>query len=78
MIFANETQLESIKKDFTHITANWSGSLVAGLSVSCGYVTKREAGTVSIHEMANLADQRMYEAKSEYYRETSSQARSRH
>jgi diguanylate cyclase (GGDEF)-like protein len=71
MIFANETQLQYIKRDFEHVTASWSGSLVKKLSVSCGYVTKREADTASVHEMANFADKRMYEAKSEYYRKSS-------
>jgi diguanylate cyclase (GGDEF)-like protein len=68
IIFANETQLESIKKDFDDITAKWSGKLVDSLSVSCGYVTRLEVNTNSVHEIANIADKMMYEVKAEHYR----------
>jgi len=68
LIFASETALEEIKKDFDEAVMNWSGVRVNQLAVSCGYVTKREAGATSIHEVSVLADQRMYEAKTEYYR----------
>jgi diguanylate cyclase (GGDEF)-like protein len=68
MIFANESQLQSIKKDFEAVTAKWSGSLVNSLSISCGYVTKLELDITSVHEIANIADKRMYEVKSAFYR----------
>jgi PleD family two-component response regulator len=58
----------SIKKDFVRTTAAWSGSLVKSLSVSTGYVARRQVNTDSIHEMANMADKKMYEAKAAYYR----------
>jgi diguanylate cyclase (GGDEF)-like protein len=67
MIFANEKQLAHIKKDFEEVTAGWSGKLVKELTISTGYVTKREAGNASVHEMADMADKRMYEAKDRYY-----------
>jgi diguanylate cyclase (GGDEF)-like protein len=67
IIFADDVQLAGIKKDFAAVTAAWSGELVPGLSISCGYVAKRETGITSVHEIANLADKRMYEAKSEFY-----------
>jgi diguanylate cyclase (GGDEF)-like protein len=68
ILFANEEQLKEIKKDFDAVTAKWSGHLVHGLSVSCGYVTKNEVDISSVHEIANLADKRMYEAKSAFYK----------
>jgi diguanylate cyclase (GGDEF)-like protein len=67
MIYANETQLKNIKADFENTVAKWSGSLVKQLSVSCGYVTRQEVDTTSIHEIANIADKRMYEAKTAFY-----------
>jgi diguanylate cyclase (GGDEF)-like protein len=67
MIFANETQLESVKKDFEMVTAKWSGSLVESLSISCGYVAKRDVDITSVHEIANIADKKMYEAKAAFY-----------
>jgi diguanylate cyclase (GGDEF)-like protein len=68
MIFANEKQLEKIKSDFAEVTAKWSGNLVKSLSISSGFVTKREVSTTSVHEMSNIADKKMYEAKEEHYR----------
>ncbi len=71
IIFVSPAQLHAIKKDFENVTSKWSGKLVDSLSVSCGYVAKREAGTDSVHEMANIADKKMYEAKSTFYGRTS-------
>jgi diguanylate cyclase (GGDEF)-like protein len=68
ILFANEEQLQEIKKDFDAVTAKWSGHLVHGLSVSCGYVTKNEVDITSVHEIANIADKRMYEEKSAFYK----------
>jgi diguanylate cyclase (GGDEF)-like protein len=67
IIFASKSQLHSIKKDFEEVTGKWTGKLVKRLSISCGYVTKQEAGTASIHEIANIADKKMYEAKAAFY-----------
>jgi diguanylate cyclase (GGDEF)-like protein len=67
IIFANEIQLHGIRQDFEDITAKWSGTLVERLSVSCGYVVQSEVETTSIHEIANIADKRMYEAKAAHY-----------
>lgn len=69
IIYASENELEAIKKDFEDTTANWTGKEVESLTVSCGYVPKREIETVSsVREMAIIADKKMYEAKSIFYR----------
>jgi diguanylate cyclase (GGDEF)-like protein len=67
IIFANQRQLEHIKKDFAETTGQWSGDLVKSISVSSGYVTKQEAGEATVHEIAEMADKKMYEAKARYY-----------
>jgi diguanylate cyclase (GGDEF)-like protein len=68
MFFANDNQLKNIKTDFEDTTAKWSGKLVKSLSISCGYVTKHEAAAASVHEMAEIADKRMYEAKALFHK----------
>lgn len=68
LIFANDEQLDFVKNNIAEVSDKWSGELVDSLTLSCGYVTKAEMGEMSIREMANLADKRMYEAKDEYYR----------
>jgi diguanylate cyclase (GGDEF)-like protein len=71
IIFANESQLKKIKIDFEDAIAKWSGNRVKSLSVSSGYVTKREEVSTSVHEIANIADKRMYEAKAMFYKKKS-------
>jgi PleD family two-component response regulator len=51
--------------------------MVNSLSVSCGYVTKNEVDITSIHEIANLADKKMYKAKTEFYRNNANEGRGR-
>lgn len=70
MIFADAKQLKKIKRDFENTLAGWSGNYIKNITVSCGYITKREAKASSIRHMAQLADKRMYRAKSEYYQKT--------
>ncbi|MCR4579709.1 MAG: hypothetical protein K5681_05110 [Treponema sp.] len=48
--------------------ASWKGQLVESLSISYGFISKKEKPDLSVRELAALADKRMYEAKSEYYR----------
>ncbi len=74
-IFANDTQLDKIKQDFEEIMASWSGEIVKSLSISSGYVPKRDVSTTSIHEMSHIADMKMYEAKARHYMENPEQDR---
>lgn len=69
LIYADDAQLETIKNDLEEITNKWSGKLIDSLAVSCGYVTRKEASKLTLHQMAILADKRMYEAKNRYYQQ---------
>ncbi|MGN0316552.1 MAG: GGDEF domain-containing protein [Lachnospira sp.] len=68
ILSADSNRLEGIKENFEETINNWSGKIVKSLSVSCGYVTKKEYHDSTVAEMAQIADDRMYEAKAEYYR----------
>jgi diguanylate cyclase (GGDEF)-like protein len=67
MIFADEVKLEEIKSNFEAVTAKWSGTLVKSLSISSGYVARRDVDISSAHDMANIADKLMYEEKARHY-----------
>lgn len=69
MIFANEDRLEEIKEDFEETMNAWTGKTVDSLSISSGYVAKREFPTTTVVEMAKIADERMYEKKTKHYAE---------
>lgn len=67
LIYADEKQLSDIIKDIDEVTENWRGKLNETVAISCGYVSRKENPSLSIHEMAVLADKRMYEDKTRYY-----------
>lgn len=67
LLFASADKTEEIKADFEKTICEWSGELVTELSISCGYVTKREFPDATVKEMARFADERMYESKEKYY-----------
>lgn len=69
IIFADESHLEEIKKDFENISINWSGELVDHVSISVGYATKRQYPEDTVAEIAKYADQEMYKDKSKHYKE---------
>ncbi|MCQ2515236.1 MAG: GGDEF domain-containing protein [Saccharofermentans sp.] len=69
IIYANENELSRILEDFDDITANWHGKYIEdGVAVSCGCVSRKEFPDMSIFEMAKLADERMYQNKTEFYK----------
>ena len=68
LIYADDNQLEDIKKDMIETANSWKGELNKSLAMSCGYVTKKDADGMTLHQIAVLADRRMYEDKSKYYK----------
>ena len=64
---ANDEQLKAIMEDLDNTTDEWSGDLVSSLTLSAGYVTRKEFKEESILDIAKIADKRMYQAKTAYY-----------
>lgn len=67
MFFADEDRLRFLINDLEQVTSQWAGNYVDSLSLSVGYVSKREFSNESVNEISKIADKRMYKAKSEYY-----------
>lgn len=67
IIFAGEDQIESIKNDLKETTMNWSGEYIDGVSIACGFVSKRETNETSVRKIAVMAEERMYADKTLYY-----------
>ncbi len=67
IFFADEEHVKDVLKDLEQVTATWSGQYIDSISVSVGYVTKREFPTDTVVDMAKIADERMYQAKTQYY-----------
>ncbi|MCR5090912.1 MAG: sensor domain-containing diguanylate cyclase [Oscillospiraceae bacterium] len=68
ILFCDNGKLKEVLADFEETMAKWKGKLVGGLTVSYGFVSKEEEPELSVRELGAIADKRMYEAKSAYYR----------
>lgn len=68
ILFCDDGKLKEALADFDETMAKWTGRLINGLTVAYGYVSKEEAPGMSVRELGAIADKRMYEAKSAYYR----------
>lgn len=68
LIYADKTQLDRIRADFSEAVDKWKGNLVESMAISVGYASVGEFPGADVNELANIAEKRMYEAKSLYYR----------
>jgi len=67
MIQCDENKLEERKNTLTRSMIKWKGKYVPQLAMSVGYAPFRETPNKSIAELAKLADERMYDAKRNFY-----------
>lgn len=70
LLYLEDGLIEKLANDLQKATEEWSEKNVSKLTISCGYVTARETEGKSVTQMAILADRKMYEAKTRYYRMT--------
>lgn len=68
LLHVSEEELENIKKDFENTVNTWKGEIVDHVSVSYGCVSRKEYPDLPIQELAKIADERMYEAKTAWYK----------
>ena len=76
LLTADEDKLAALRGEYERRLRAWSDRHNRLLSTACGCVRAAEFPGKSVTELAKLADERMYEAKAEYYR-TSGQDRRR-
>ncbi|MBO7703678.1 MAG: GGDEF domain-containing protein [Solobacterium sp.] len=72
-----EEELPALKERFEAKVSEWSGNENKELAVSCGYVSGKEFPSENMSELSRIADERMYEAKEEYYRSSGKARRER-
>lgn len=68
ILYLGHDKLEEVTRDFENEVSNWHGELVENLAVSFGCVKAEEMQGLKIEEVSALADKRMYDAKTAYYR----------
>lgn len=67
LIRVKEESLDGVLDNLNSIVDSWKGHSVDELSVSVGYASHCEFPDMTIEELGRIADQKMYEAKKEYY-----------
>lgn len=67
-MYISDDDYQNLEQELQQAEESWSGELVKHLSISIGYVPLSEDPSRTIDEIVQLAETRMYEAKSEYYR----------
>lgn len=70
ILYVKDVNPGELLQKFNERVESWRGKLVDHMSVSYGYVLGSEAEQKSIREIALVADKRMYQAKSNYYKNT--------
>ncbi len=70
MLLLSDDRLREAMAELDRTTAAWAGEQVRGLSISCGYASRREFPSGNIGELIKISDERMYAAKADYYRRT--------
>jgi len=68
ILFCDNDEIQSVLAEFDQLINNWSGKLIDTISVSYGWVNKCEKPDASTRQLGAIAEKRMYEAKSTYYR----------
>lgn len=66
----SQEELSEAMRRLEEVSDAWSGKLIQGVSISCGWATAREFPSENIGELSRISDERMYAAKAEYYRRT--------
>ena len=69
------SNLASLKQELEQAGASWKGEHVQGLTLSCGFAPLCEFPHADIETLGAIADERMYEDKDRYYRETGKKRR---
>ena len=68
MLHVTQEQIIELREELEKTVAAWSGERVKQLSVSCGYASTKEFPSENFAQLSRISDERMYEAKAEYYR----------
>lgn len=70
LLYIPDRKLSNILNEFELEAANWHGRLVDSLTVSYGYVAADEAENWPIDRVSIIADERMYQAKADFYKKS--------
>ncbi len=78
ILFCDVQKTKEILEEFDNTIINWTGEVVDELSISYGWISKHEQEGLSVRQLGAIAEQRMYDAKSEYYKKMGVDRRGQH
>lgn len=67
LIHNGDVSMDDLMRDFEDEVGRWRGKRIDSLTISSGYVCRKETAGKTLHDMAVLADERMYESKRKFY-----------
>lgn len=76
MLIVDPTELKKRLDKLTKLTAEWKGNYVSEVSISVGTASRREHPQADINELYKIADDNMYLAKKEFYKNSGFDRRS--
>jgi len=68
ILFCDDEEVKSVLTSFDKAVASWTGQIIDEISVSYGWVSKYEMPGASTRQLGAVAEKRMYEDKTAYYR----------
>ncbi|MCQ2495663.1 MAG: diguanylate cyclase [Lachnospiraceae bacterium] len=70
ILYKGTDRVNELLAAFDAELAGWKGKLVDELSVSYGWINKEEEPGFSVRQLGAVAEERMYDAKSDHYKKT--------
>ena len=70
LIHLKDDNIDELVGELTSLTKEWKGKLSKDLSFCVGYASFKEHPDATIDDLIKIADERMYEAKDQYYQST--------
>lgn len=77
LLRAGRERMDALFAEYAERQKDWSAKNGMELVTSCGCASAEEQKDADVHELAKAADQRMYDAKEEYYRTRGKERRRR-
>ena len=71
LICVKQEKLAEILEKLNAVVDDWRGNTVEHMSISIGYASHRQFPEMTIEDLCKAADEKMYEAKREYYQNMS-------
>lgn len=67
ILYVHPEKIKELTDDFDNVLLKWKGKNISEIHISYGYANKMEIPSNNITKLLQVADERMYKSKAEYY-----------